>query len=171
MPVSKDVDLNELAAITHGYTGADLSALVKEAAMVSLRNIWPKIIDKKKIPEEMLMSLTVTMDNFTEALKSIRPSALREVFVERPNVHWSDIGDMEKIKEEIKEAVELPLKNPELFERTGIRPIKGILLVGPTGHGQDDAREGRRHREGGELHIDKGARGAQQVRRARARRR
>ena len=136
MPVSKDVDLNELAAITHGYTGADLSALVKEAAMVSLRNIWPRIIDKKKIPEEMLMSLTVTMDNFTEALKSIRPSALREVFVERPNVHWSDIGDMEKIKEEIKEAVELPLKNPELFERTGIRPIKGILLVGPTGTGK-----------------------------------
>jgi len=136
MPVSKDVDLNELAAITHGYTGADLSALVKEAAMVSLRNIWPRIIDKKKIPEEMLMSLTVTMDNFTEALKSIRPSALREVFVERPNVHWSDIGDMEKVKEEIKEAVELPLKNPELFERTGIRPIKGILLVGPTGTGK-----------------------------------
>ena len=136
MPLAKDVDLDELAAITHGYTGADLSALVKEAAMVSLRNIWPKIIDKKKIPEEMLISLTVTMDNFLEALKSIRPSALREVFVERPNVRWSDIGDMEKVKEEIKEAVELPLKNPELFERIGIRPIKGILLVGPTGTGK-----------------------------------
>jgi transitional endoplasmic reticulum ATPase len=136
MPLSKDVDLDELAAITHGYTGADLSALVKEAAMVSLRNIWPEIIDKKKVPEELLMGLNVTMDNFTDALKSIRPSALREVFVERPNVRWSDIGDMEKVKEEIKEAVELPLKHPELFEKTGIRPIKGILLVGPTGTGK-----------------------------------
>ena len=136
MPVAKDVNIDEFAAITHGYTGADLSALVKEAAMASLRSIWPRIIDKKRIPEEVLSNLTVTRDNFMEALKSIRPSALREVFVERPNVHWNDIGDLEKVKEEIKEAVELPLKQPEAFEKIGIRSIKGILLVGPTGTGK-----------------------------------
>lgn len=136
MPVAKDVEVDELASITHGYTGADLSALAKEAAMASLRDIWPKITDKKRIPEEILIGLTVTRDNFMEALKSIRPSALREVFVERPNTHWSDIGDLEKVKEEIKEAVELPLKDPQVFEKIGIRPIKGILLVGPPGTGK-----------------------------------
>jgi transitional endoplasmic reticulum ATPase len=136
MPLAKDVSVDELASITHGYTGADLSALAKEAAMASLRNIWPQITDKKRIPEEILMSLTVTRENFMEALKSIRPSALREVFVERPNTHWGDIGDLEKVKEEIKEAVELPLKDPQAFEKIGIRPIKGILLVGPPGTGK-----------------------------------
>ena len=136
MPLAKDVSLDELASITHGYTGADLSALAKEAAMASLRNVWPQITDKKRIPEEILMSLTVTRENFMEALKSIRPSALREVFVERPNTHWGDIGDLEKVKEEIKEAVELPLKDPQAFEKIGIRPIKGILLVGPPGTGK-----------------------------------
>jgi transitional endoplasmic reticulum ATPase len=136
MPVAKDVSVDELATITHGYTGADLSALAKEAAMASLRNIWPQITDKKRIPEEILTSLTVTRDNFMEALKNIRPSALREVFIERPNVHWGDIGDLEKVKEEIKEAVELPLKEPQTFEKIGIRPIKGILLVGPPGTGK-----------------------------------
>jgi transitional endoplasmic reticulum ATPase len=136
MPLAKDVDIDELATITHGYTGADLNALAKEAAMVSLRYVWPKIIDKKKIPEEILMSLTVSRENFVDAMKNIRPSALREVFVERPNVHWSDIGNMEKVKEEIKEAVELPLKDPQAFDKIGIRPIKGILLVGPPGTGK-----------------------------------
>jgi transitional endoplasmic reticulum ATPase len=136
MPLAKDVDVDELASITHGYTGADLNSLAKEAAMVSLRDVWPQIIDKKKIPEEILMNLTVNRNNFMEALKNIRPSALREVFVERPNVHWSDIGDFEKVKEEIKEAVELPLKDPQAFEKIGIRPIKGILLVGSPGTGK-----------------------------------
>ncbi len=136
MPLAKDVSVDELAAITHGYTGADISALVKEAAMISLRDIWPKIIEKDKISEEILLSLTVTRENFLEALRSIMPSALREVFVERPNVGWSDIGDMERVKEEIKEAVELPLKDPQAFERIGIRPIKGILLVGAPGTGK-----------------------------------
>ncbi|MCL5238999.1 MAG: CDC48 family AAA ATPase [Candidatus Marsarchaeota archaeon] len=136
MPLAKDVSVDELAAITHGYTGADISALAKEAAMDSLRAIWPRIIDKKRIPEEILTSLTVTRNNFMEALKNIRPSALREVFVERPNVHWSDVGDLEKVKAEIKEAVELPLKDPQSFEKIGIRPVKGILLVGPPGTGK-----------------------------------
>ncbi len=104
------------------------------------------------------------MDNFMEALKSIRPSALREVFVERPNVHWSDIGDMEKVKEEIKEAVELPLKEPGAVREDRHKADKGHTARGAAGHGQDAARQGRRDREGGELHLDKGAGGAQQVR-------
>ncbi|MDE1860695.1 MAG: CDC48 family AAA ATPase [Candidatus Micrarchaeota archaeon] len=135
MPM-KDVSLDELANITHGYTGADLNALVREAAMSTLRGILPKIADKKTLPNEILPDLKVTRDNFMDALKNIQPSALREVFVERPNVHWADIGSLERVKEELKEAVELPLKNPEAFERMGIRPIKGILLVGPPGTGK-----------------------------------
>jgi len=136
MPLAKDVSLDELANITHGYTGADLSALVKEAAMATLRKLFPKIIDKQSIPNDLLLNLTVTRDNFMEALKSIQPSALREVFVERPNVHWSDIGDMDSVKEDLKEAVELPLKKPEAFEKIGIRPVRGVLLVGPPGTGK-----------------------------------
>jgi len=136
MPLAKDVDLDELANITHGYTGADLSALVREAAMATLRSIFPKIIDKQHIPAEILNELQVTKEHFMEALRSIQPSALREVFVERPNVHWSDIGGLDKVKAELREAVELPLKKPEAFEKMGIRPIKGVLLVGPPGVGK-----------------------------------
>ncbi|MEM3781858.1 MAG: CDC48 family AAA ATPase, partial [Candidatus Micrarchaeaceae archaeon] len=136
MPLAKDVSIDEIADITHGYTGADLQALVKEAALSTLRNVWPKIVGKQRIPEEILLNLSVNRDNFFDALKSIRPTALREVFVERPNVHWNDIGDLEKVKEEVKEAVELPLKEPEAFEKVGIRPIKGILLVGAPGTGK-----------------------------------
>ena len=136
MPLAKDVDLDELANITHGYTGADLSALVREAAMATLRSILPKIIDKQHIPAEVLNELQVTKEHFMEALRSIQPSALREVFVERPNVHWSDIGGLDKVKAELREAVELPLKKPEAFEKMGIRPIKGVLLVGPPGVGK-----------------------------------
>ncbi|MFP3278029.1 MAG: CDC48 family AAA ATPase [Candidatus Micrarchaeota archaeon] len=136
MPLAKDVDLDELANITHGYTGADLSALVREAAMATLRSILPKIIDKQHIPAEILNELQVTKEHFMEALRNIQPSALREVFVERPNVRWSDIGGLDKVKEELKEAVELPLKKPEAFEKMGIRPVKGVLLVGPPGVGK-----------------------------------
>ncbi|MGB9732448.1 MAG: CDC48 family AAA ATPase [Candidatus Micrarchaeia archaeon] len=136
MPLAKDVDLDELANITHGYTGADLSALVREAAMATLRSILPKIIDKQHIPSEILNELQVKKEHFMEALRNIQPSALREVFVERPNVHWNDIGGLQKVKEELKEAVELPLKKPEAFEKMGIRPVKGVLLVGPPGVGK-----------------------------------
>ncbi len=136
MPLAKDVSIDELANITHGYTGADLNALVREAAMSTLRGVLPKIMDKQTIPAEVLLNLTVTNDDFMNALKNIQPSALREVFVERPNVHWADIGGVDHIKEEIKEAVELPLKHPEAFSRLGIRPIKGVLLVGPPGTGK-----------------------------------
>ncbi len=136
MPIAKDVDLDELANITHGYTGADMNALVKEAAMATLRIILPNIVDKQSIPAEVLSNLTVTRDNFMEGLKNIQPSALREVFVERPNVHWKDIGGIESVKEEIREAVEMPLKEPQKFEKLGIRAIRGVLLVGSPGTGK-----------------------------------
>ncbi len=136
MPLAKDVNLDELADMTHGYTGADLTSLARESAMVSLRHILPKIIDKKSVPNEVLMSLNVSRNDFRDAFTMIQPSALREVFVERPNVHWDDVGDLEEVKAQLKEAVELPIKNPEAFERMGIRPVRGILLVGAPGTGK-----------------------------------
>ncbi len=136
MPLAKDVNLDELADLTHGYTGADLAALARESAMFTLREILPKILDKKSVPNELLVGLTVTRTDFINALGSIHPSALREVFVERPNVHWADVGGLENVKQTLKEAVELPIKNPKAFEDMGIRPIKGILLVGAPGTGK-----------------------------------
>ncbi|MCX8195028.1 MAG: CDC48 family AAA ATPase [Candidatus Micrarchaeota archaeon] len=137
MPLAPDVSIDELAAITHGYTGADISSLTKEAAMKVLRRILPKIdLEQEFIPAEILDNLQVTREDFFNALREIRPSALREVFIERPNVRWADIGGLENVKKELKEAVELPLKNPEVFSRMGIRPVKGILLVGLPGTGK-----------------------------------
>jgi transitional endoplasmic reticulum ATPase len=136
MPLAKDVKLEDLADVTHGYTGADLAALAREAGMVELRKVIPNVINKKYVPNEVLAGLSVTQDDFEEALGSIQPSALREVFIERPNVHWSDIGGLEKVKQELKEAVESPLKDPERFQKMGIRPPKGLLLVGAPGVGK-----------------------------------
>ena len=136
MPVAKDVSVEELADITHGFTGADITSLAREAAMATLRRILPKILDKRSIPNELLVSLEVTKEDFMEAFNSIQPSALREVFVERPNVHWNDVGDLEEVKAQLKEAVELPIKKPEAFIKMGIRPIKGVLLVGAPGVGK-----------------------------------
>ncbi len=137
MPLEEDVDLDELSQITHGYTGADLSSLIKEAAMRALRRIIPKIdLESETIPPEILESLNVKREDFFDAIKGITPSALREVFVENPNVKWEDIGGLEREKSELKEAVELPLKNPKIFTKLGIRPIKGILLVGLPGTGK-----------------------------------
>ncbi|MGC8899027.1 MAG: CDC48 family AAA ATPase [Candidatus Micrarchaeia archaeon] len=137
MPLSDDVDVDEIADITYGYTGADLSALVKEAAIKTLRRILPDLkLDEEFIPQEKLELIKVTRNDFFDALREIQPSALREVFVERPNVRWEDIGGLEKIKAEINEAVELPLKNPQVFEKMGIRPVKGILIFGPPGTGK-----------------------------------
>lgn len=131
------VDLDEVAALTHGYTGADLSALTKEAAIKALRRILPKIkMEEEFIPPEVLDELKVTKDDFFSAMHGIQPSALREVFVERPNVRWGDVGGLDSLKMELKEAVELPLKRPEVFERMGIRPLKGILLFGAPGTGK-----------------------------------
>ncbi|MEM3020608.1 MAG: CDC48 family AAA ATPase [Candidatus Micrarchaeaceae archaeon] len=136
MPLTEDVNLDELANMTHGYTGADLAALARESAMFTLRGILPKIMDKKSIPNEILVSLKVSMADFMNALATIQPSALREVFVERPNVHWNDVGGLEEVKKQLREALELPIKNPEAFEKMGIRPVKGILLVGAPGTGK-----------------------------------
>jgi transitional endoplasmic reticulum ATPase len=136
MPLLKDVKIDELAALTHGYTGADIAALAREAAMVELRKVIPKVLNKKYVPSEVLAGLSVSMEDFTIALALIRPSALREVFVERPNVHWNDVGGLEYVKEQLREAIEMPIKNPEAFEKIGIRPIKGILLVGAPGTGK-----------------------------------
>jgi transitional endoplasmic reticulum ATPase len=137
MPLDKDVDLQEIASITHGYTGADLSLLSKEAAIKSLRRVLPAInIQEETIPSEVLERLSVTREDFFNAMHEIQPSALREVYVERPSTRWEDIGGLAQVKSELQEAVEMPLKKPELFEKMGIRPIKGILLYGPPGTGK-----------------------------------
>lgn len=137
MPLGKDVDIDELASILHGYTGADISSLAKEAAMKALRRVLPKIdLEEEFIPTDVLENLRVTRNDFFDALKGIHPSALREVFVERPNVRWSDIGGLEETIKEIREGVELPLKEPEKFEKMGIRPMRGMLLIGLPGTGK-----------------------------------
>ncbi len=137
MPLAKDVNLTEIANISHGYTGADLSHLTKEAALKALRRVLPSInIEEETIPPKILENLIVMREDFFNALREIQPSALREVYVERPNVKWEDIGGLPNIKAELKEAVELPLKKPRVFDKMGIRPIKGILLYGPPGTGK-----------------------------------
>jgi transitional endoplasmic reticulum ATPase len=137
MPLAKDVDVEKLAGITHGFVGADLEALAREAAMSALRKIMPKIdFELSDIPYETLLKLEVTMDNFFEALKEIEPSAIREVFVEVPDVKWSDVGGLENIKQELKEAIEWPLKYPDVFKKAGTNPPKGILLYGKPGTGK-----------------------------------
>ncbi|MEM2974417.1 MAG: AAA family ATPase, partial [Candidatus Micrarchaeia archaeon] len=137
MPLAKDVNLEYLADITHGYTGADIALLAKEAAMKVLRKVLPKInLEEETIPSEVLDKLVVTQDDFLSAMREIQPSALREVFIEVPNVHWSDIGGLDKVKQQLKEAVELPLKRPEVFKQMGIRTPKGLLLYGPPGCGK-----------------------------------
>lgn len=137
MPLAEDVNLEKLAEITHGFVGADLEALVREAAMSALRKILPKIdFEMAEIPYETLMKLEVTMDNFRDAMKEVEPSAIREVFVEVPDVKWSDVGGLENIKEELKEAVEWPLKYSDVFKKAGTNPPKGILLYGVPGTGK-----------------------------------
>ncbi|MFA6460650.1 MAG: CDC48 family AAA ATPase [Candidatus Woesearchaeota archaeon] len=136
-------DMEEIARITHGFVGADLSALAKEAAMIELRRKLPelKLLGKGKeadqpLPKEFLESLHIEKEHFIEALRSVRPSAMREVLVDKPDVNWKDIGGLEDVKNKLKEAVEWPLKNPEMFKRMGIRPPRGILLYGPPGTGK-----------------------------------
>ena len=138
MPLTKDVDLNSLAEITHGFVGADISSLAKEAAMVVLRRILPglELNENESIPEEKLKELKVNKKDFDDALKVVRPSAMREVLVETPNVNWNDVGGLDEIKQQLKEAVEWPLKYPDSFTRLGIRPPRGILLYGPPGTGK-----------------------------------
>ena len=138
MPLAKDVNLEEIASITHGFVGADLESLAKEAAMNVLRKVLPKIKmdENEEIPKEVLETLKVTRKDFLNALKNVRPSAMREVLVETPNVRWKDVGGLEKIKQELIEAVEWPLKYPGAFTKMGIKPPRGILLYGPPGTGK-----------------------------------
>ncbi len=137
MPLAEDVDLKKLAEITHGYTGADLAALCREAAMKALRRYLPKIdLEEKRIPHEILDQMVVNSEDFMNAFREITPTAMREVYVETPNVKWEDVGGLEEVKEALREAVEWPLKNPEVFTRMGIKPPKGILLHGPPGCGK-----------------------------------
>ncbi|HHT9111796.1 MAG TPA: CDC48 family AAA ATPase [Candidatus Wunengus sp. YC65] len=137
MPLSEDVNLNKLAEITHGFVGADLQALCRESAMLCLRKALPEIdLGMPNIPYETMMNLKVSMDHFFEALKEIEPSALREVFVEIPNVRWEDVGGLETVKQQIREAVEWPLKYPDMFKQAKINTPKGILLYGPPGTGK-----------------------------------
>jgi len=137
MPLAEDVDLKKLSEMTHGYTGADLSALGRETAMKALRRYLPQInLEEERVPPSVLEKMQVTMDDFANAYKEITPTAMREVYIEVPTIHWDDIGGLEEVKQELKEAVEWPLKNPEIFTRLGIKPPKGILIYGPPGCGK-----------------------------------
>ncbi len=137
MPLAEDVDLQKLSAMTHGYTGADLSALGRETAMKALRRYLPQInLEEERIPPAVLEKMEVTMEDFSGAYKEVTPTAMREVYIEVSTVHWDDAGGLDDVKQHLKEAVEWPIKNPEMFTRLGIRAPKGILLYGPPGCGK-----------------------------------
>ena len=136
MPLADDVDLEELAARTHGFVGADIAALAKEAAMHTLRKILPKIDFDKPLTPEILSKLVVSKEHFNEALKNTEPSAMREVLLEIPNVKWEDIGGLEEVKQKLIEAVEWPITHSDIFTHHGISPPHGILLYGPPGTGK-----------------------------------
>ncbi|MEE9512073.1 MAG: CDC48 family AAA ATPase [Nitrosopumilaceae archaeon] len=137
MPINEKVDLKEISKITHGFVGADLEFLAKEAAMRSLRRIMPEIdFDQEKISTEILQKIQITNEDFRDALKEVRPSALREVLVQTPNVTWDDVGGLESLKEELRESIEWPIKHKEAFEFVNVQTPKGILLHGPPGTGK-----------------------------------
>ncbi len=137
VPLAEDVDLEKLADMTHGYVGADLAALVKEAAMRALRRILPEIdVDMEKIPKEVLERLEVTWEDFINAYREMQPSTMREVLIEKPRVHWDDIGGLSDVKQELREVVEWPMKYKKLFKHMNVRIPKGILLYGPPGTGK-----------------------------------
>ncbi len=136
MPLAQDVDLEEYAAKTHGFVGADISALTKEAAMHTLRKVLPNIDFDKPLTPEILAKLIVSKENFDEALKTTEPSAMREVLLEIPNVHWDEVGGLEAVKQQLIEAVEWPITHPQIFNKHGVTPPHGILLYGPPGTGK-----------------------------------
>jgi transitional endoplasmic reticulum ATPase len=137
MPLTQDVNLNSIAKITHGFVGADLESVCREAAMRSLRSVLPEInLEESKIPIETLNKIKITPEDFENALKGVQPSALREVYVQRPNVKWTDIGGLEAVKDELKEAIEWPIKHADLFSEADIIPPKGLLLFGAPGTGK-----------------------------------
>jgi transitional endoplasmic reticulum ATPase len=136
MPLEDDVNLDDYSEITHGFVGADIMAVCREAAMFSLRRVLPKINLDEPIPSEIIQELNIRDEDFTKAINMVEPSAMREVMVEIPDTSWEDIGGLEEIKQELREAVEWPLKYPKLYEKAGIRPLNGILLFGPPGCGK-----------------------------------
>jgi len=137
MPLEQDIDLKSYAKVTHGFVGADLEMVAKEAAMRSLRRIIPEInLKESKIPIGILNKIKITNQDFDGALKEVHPSAMREVLVQKPNIEWKDIGGLDNVKEELKEAIEWPLKHANLFNKAAIKPPKGILLYGPPGTGK-----------------------------------
>jgi transitional endoplasmic reticulum ATPase len=137
MPLATDVDMGEMARITHGFVGADLEALCREAAMTCLRRVLPDIdLAQSTLPYDTLMQLEISKDDFLSALREVEPSALREVFVEVPTTTWDDVGGLEDVKKLLQEAIEWPQKYRELLEAADVKPPKGILLVGPPGCGK-----------------------------------
>src|SRR2546428_11208161 len=158
MPLAEDVDLKRLADVTHGFVGADLEALAKEAAIRALRRILPEInLEAENIPVEVLNKIIVRMSDFQEALKEVEPSAMREVLVEVPDIKWGDIGGLGGGKEELREAIEWRLKDPELFAQVDAGPPKGLLLYGPPGTGQTLLAEAAANRGAGNFIIVEGA--------------
>jgi len=137
MPLGENMDLKRLADVTHGYTGADIASLCREAAMKALRRYIPEInLEKERIAPEILEKMVVKMEDFTSAYREITPTAMREVYVEVPQVQWTQVGGLKQVKQELIESVEWPLKKPEVFKRMGINPPRGILLYGPPGSGK-----------------------------------
>jgi transitional endoplasmic reticulum ATPase len=137
MPLAEDTDLKRLSDVTHGYTGADIASLCREAAMKALRRYIPEInLEEERIPPEILEKMVVKMDDFLYAYREITPTAMREVYVEVPQVHWDEVGGLKDVKQELMESVEWPLKKPEVFKKMGIKPPRGILLYGPPGCGK-----------------------------------
>jgi transitional endoplasmic reticulum ATPase len=137
MPLAEDVDIKRLSDITHGYTGADISSLSREAAMKALRRYMPEInLEEERVPPEILERMVVNEDDFLSAYREITPTAMREVYVEIPSVRWKEVGGLDEIKNELIQSVEWPLKKPEVFKRMGIKPPRGILLYGPPGCGK-----------------------------------
>ena len=137
MPLGENMDLKRLADVTHGYTGADIASLCREAAMKALRRYVPEInLEKERIAPEILEKMVVKMEDFTSAYREITPTAMREVYVEVPQVKWDQVGGLKQVKQELMESVEWPLKKPEVFKRMGINPPRGILLYGPPGSGK-----------------------------------
>jgi len=135
MPLAKDVANARLAEITHGFTGADIAALCREAAMAALRRVLP-VVDLEAVPHEQLLDIEVTMADFMSALCEVEPSALREVFVELPDVTWDDVGGLSRVKEEFREMWEWPVKHTDLYRQARLRPPKGVLFEGPPGTGK-----------------------------------
>lgn len=160
MPLEKNVDLNQIAEITYGYVGADISALCKEAAMYALRRVLPDIGSIKgdrPIPQDILKKLIVTKEDFDHAMKMVEPSAMREVLIEVPKVKWEDIGGLEEVKRSMKEVIEWPLKYPDSFKRLGIKPPTGVLLFGPPGCGKTQIAKAVANESGANFISVKGA--------------